>query len=139
MRHREVPVQVTAWVDEGIADLVIALNAMPDVLTLDSCQEDPDGWARVTFCTHENAGLRDMMEFLANVIGDQEWREQVRLSMWGGCDEDTLVADLGCPPGLVPSLAGILRSNANRTTPFSHGTAHTAPRSWTVRRCHPGT
>jgi hypothetical protein len=29
MPHREIPVRVTAWVDEGIADLVTALNEVP--------------------------------------------------------------------------------------------------------------
>ena len=73
MAHREVPVQVTAWVDEGIADLVMALNAVPGVMTLDSCQEDPDGVARVTFCTHENAAIRETVDHLADVIGGQVW------------------------------------------------------------------
>ena len=36
--HHEVPVKVTAWVDEGIAPLVLALNELPGVQTLDSCQ-----------------------------------------------------------------------------------------------------
>jgi len=49
---------VTAWVDEGVADLVVALNAVPGVETLDSCQEDPgDGLASVMFCTHDEAEL----------------------------------------------------------------------------------
>ena len=51
MPHREVPVQVTAWVDEGVAELVTALNAVPGVMTLDSCEERDDGRASVMFCT----------------------------------------------------------------------------------------
>jgi hypothetical protein len=61
MPHREIPVQVTAWVDEGIADLVVALNAVPGVITLDSCQEGPDGLARVSFCSYEQAMLREIV------------------------------------------------------------------------------
>lgn len=137
MPHREIPVQVNAWVDEGIAELVTALNLFPGVMTLDSCQEDADGRARVTFCTHDNAAIRATLDHLATAIDAQEWRQMVSLSLWAGCDGDTLAADLGCPPGLVGDLAGALRVNASRTTTFSHGTARTAPRSWTVRHCHP--
>lgn len=138
MAHREIPVQVTAWVDEGVAELVLALNAVPGVMTLDSCQEDPDGLARVTFCTHENAEIRRTVDRLANIIGGQPWAHQVNLSLWAGCDGETLVADLFCPPPLVPVLAGEVQANAARTSPSSCGTARTAPRSWTVHRCHLG-
>ena len=134
--HREIPVKVTAWVDEGIADLVIALNEVPGVETLDSCQEGPDGLARVTFCAHENAALCHTAGHLADAIDSHAWASQVNLSLWGGCDDETLVADLVCPPSMVPALARAIRSNAGRMSLSAHGTACTAPRSWTVRRCH---
>jgi hypothetical protein len=38
--HKEVQVKVNALVDEGIAALVIALNSIDGVITLDSCEED---------------------------------------------------------------------------------------------------
>jgi len=38
--HVEVPIRVTAWVDEGIAPLVLAMNRFEEVVTLDSCQGD---------------------------------------------------------------------------------------------------
>ena len=38
--HREVPVKVNAWVDEGIADLVSALSEIEGLVTLESCQGD---------------------------------------------------------------------------------------------------
>ena len=37
-RHKEVPVKVNAFVDEGIADLVQALSEMPGLVTMESCQ-----------------------------------------------------------------------------------------------------
>lgn len=40
--HRTVAVQVWVEVDEGIADMVRALNAMPGVRTYASCQGYPD-------------------------------------------------------------------------------------------------
>lgn len=36
--HKEIPVQVWADVDEGIADMVIYLNTIPGVRTMSSCQ-----------------------------------------------------------------------------------------------------
>lgn len=40
--HREVPVKVNAWVDEGIADLVLALSELTGLETLESCQGEVD-------------------------------------------------------------------------------------------------
>jgi|SRR6266487_1857576 len=99
MPHHEIPVQVTAWVDEGVADLVTALNAVPGAITLDSCQEDHQtGLARVWFCTHDEAMLYDTVSRMAGVIGGGR-RERVTLSLWWGSDDASAVADLACPPG----------------------------------------
>jgi hypothetical protein len=38
MGHREVPIKVNAWVDEGIAPLVAALNEFEGLQTVESCQ-----------------------------------------------------------------------------------------------------
>lgn len=38
MRHKQVPVQVNAFVDEGVAELVEALSKVPGLVTLESCQ-----------------------------------------------------------------------------------------------------
>jgi hypothetical protein len=35
-KHREVPVKLNAWVDEGIADLVAALSQVDGLVTLES-------------------------------------------------------------------------------------------------------
>ena len=37
-RHKELPVKVNAFVDEGIADLVRALSDVPSLVTMESCQ-----------------------------------------------------------------------------------------------------
>ena len=124
MSHREVPVQVTAWVDEGVAELVAALNAVPDVMTLDSCQERPDGRASVIFCTHDRAMLYDAVGRIARIIGAGQ-RENVTLSLWWGSDDAPAVADLTCPPSLVLNIAQQLRTNAARMTPSACGSADT--------------
>jgi hypothetical protein len=47
--HTEIPVKVNAWVDEGVAPLILALNEFADLVTLDSCQGDQDRPAYVYF------------------------------------------------------------------------------------------
>lgn len=116
MPHREIPVRVTAWVDEGVAELVKALNAMPGLMTLSSCQEGPDGLARVSFCTHDDAkSLYGLVFRVAQIVGAGR-REAVTLAIWWGADDAPPVADLACPPGLVSAVADSLRSSAVRTT-----------------------
>jgi hypothetical protein len=121
MRHREIPVRVTAWVDEGVADLVVALNAVPGVLTLDSCQEGPDGQARVTFCTHDQAMLRETVRQMGAIIDGQPWRAHVTLALWAGCDDDPPVANITCRPPLVSPVARELRASAYRMTALRRG------------------
>jgi hypothetical protein len=60
-QHREVPVKVNAWVDEGIADLVSALSEIDGLVTLESCQGDSGCSAFVIF---QYGGWRDVGEFL---------------------------------------------------------------------------
>jgi hypothetical protein len=139
MTHREIAVKVTAWVDEVIAPLVVALNEVPGVVTLDSCQEDPDGLARVTFCTHDDAAIQKTLDFLWVGVSAREWCDEIQLSLWGGCDDTAHVADLACPPGLVQALGDTIRSTGARMTPFSGDSGCRAPGSWTVHRCHPPT
>ena len=47
--HPTKLIKVNAWVDEGLAPLVSALNEIPGVVTLDSCQENQWGSAHVFF------------------------------------------------------------------------------------------
>lgn len=54
--HREIPVKVNAFVDEGIAPLVVALNEFGGVVTVDSC-EGRDGMSTSTLSTPKNTRL----------------------------------------------------------------------------------
>lgn len=36
--HKQVPVKVTAYVDEGIKELIEILNSIPEVCTIESCE-----------------------------------------------------------------------------------------------------
>ena len=49
MSHIEVAVKVTAFVDEGVAPLVEALNATNRILTVSSCQGDGQSPSHVYF------------------------------------------------------------------------------------------
>lgn len=50
--HSEVLVKVNAWVDSGVAPLVVALSSRPELVTVDSCQESSDpAAAYVAFVT----------------------------------------------------------------------------------------
>lgn len=115
--------------DEGIAPLVTALNDVPGILTLDSCQQSPDGLARVTFCTHDNQALPRIVERMAYFFERRGWQERATLRLWAGCDGDTLAADLYCQPALVSALAGEIRVSAYRMNPSPGDTADTEPRS----------
>lgn len=115
--HREVPVRVNAWVDEGVADLVVALNAIPGVKTLDSCQEDPrHGLASVMFCTHDEGELYATVGRLAQVIATGP-RGQVSLSVMWGSDDAPAIADLRCPLERLSAVAGAVRASAARMMP----------------------
>lgn len=129
MTHREIPVRVTAWVDEGVADLVLALNVWPGLLTLDSCEADyRTGSARVSFCTHERGQIAALLPRLAAAIHSHGLDDRVELAMWPPCDDDLPGADITCPSSLVPAVAQALSSCA-RTRQLPHGRDGTAPRS----------
>lgn len=129
MAHREIPIQVTAWVDEGVADLVVALNAVPGVETLDSCQEDPGhGLASVMFCTHHEADLYDTVSLIARAIGSGP-RDQVTLSLSWGSDDAPAIADLQCPLERVGVIADRVRVNAFRMSASACGSDDRLPRS----------
>jgi hypothetical protein len=116
MPHREIPVQVTAWIDEGVADLVVALNAWPGVITLDSCEADyRTGRARVSFCTYDRATVFDVLPRLAVAVGGHGLAEHVALTPWPDRDDDLPGADITCPSPLVSAVAKAL-ANAARTT-----------------------
>lgn len=70
MPHVEEPTKVNAWVDRGVRSLVEAMNAFPEVLTLDSC-EDRKGRAYVYFRVRgATEATPRFVEKLAGALGD---------------------------------------------------------------------
>lgn len=131
MEHREIPVKVTAWVDEGIASLVSALNEFEEIVTLDSCQGGDEHGAYVLFAYEGEAEAG--MEFargLARRLSHDPARYLLRVEWQDGSTEPLF--ELACPPDQTDDLAEAISSY--RTTPSADGTACRAPRS---SRAHP--
>lgn len=63
--HKQVGLKLNAFVDEGIAPLVAALNSFAGVLTLESCQRDAGGEAYVSFQFGE--GWHQLGEFVGRL------------------------------------------------------------------------
>ena len=70
--HIEVPVKVNAYVDEGIAPLVEALNGFLGVVTLDSCEGSGDSHAYVHFAIRgDSTGTFSFVQHLSAGLGRQ--------------------------------------------------------------------
>lgn len=66
--HKEIAIKVTAFVDEGIAPLVLALNEIPDLVTLESCEASgpmQEAWV----CFEYGTGWTDLAELLQRISG----------------------------------------------------------------------
>ena len=105
------PVKVTAWVDQGIAPLVEALNRYPNLVTCESCQQDSDGNAYVLFTVFSEAELFTEASKLAGIVSEiPESRAVLAVEWWYG--SDTPLIRLRCPPADVQPLADVLASHA---------------------------
>lgn len=140
MSHVEVPIKVTAWVDEGVAPLVRALNEYPGVVTVDSCQCDSrDGKARVDFTTHDD-GLGALVEHMAADLATmKDCPAVLSLGWWYGGEDP--IACLRCPPTEAGRVAEHLTESVSgaRMTPCPRDTSCTALHSSTTRRDRPRT
>jgi hypothetical protein len=101
--HTEIPVKVNAWVDEGIAPLVEALNEFEHVSTAASCEDDQSAFRRGAYVmfSYEGGDVAGFASGLAATIDEQavlqiEWRL--------GEDQPPLLT-LSCPPDHVRNLA----------------------------------
>lgn len=108
--HREVWVKVNAPVDEGIADLVSALNEIGGLETLASCQgHGPQCPAYVIFRLGE---WRDCGEFLFEKLlaaMDTDLRSDVALSIMA-YDTTHCRGRISMPPEAVGTVARLVTS-----------------------------
>lgn len=102
--HTEVPVKVTAWIDAGIAPLVKAMNELPDVVTLQSCQGRPGRSAYVYFTTHggTTADLVETVEHWTAGLGEDA-NFLFRIEWLPGTK--TPLAQLLLPPSQIETVA----------------------------------
>lgn len=107
--HREVPVMVNAWVDEGVAPLVIALNGVDRLVTVDSC-EGTDGPAHVMFGYQGPddrfvAVVAELARVLAANACGAEYRLQLQWANGGEHPLATLLVFPAFMPEVVDALA----------------------------------
>jgi hypothetical protein len=135
-QHQEIPIKVNAWVDEGIAPLVTALNKFDDLMTMCSCEDD-DGRGYVMFAcrgdSHSNA------LFAAEITRElRDTAQDLQYSLvlnWESGSEDDPVLTLSCPRNLIPLLARAVSAVAHKRASGSD-TTDTEPRSSRVHRAH---
>jgi hypothetical protein len=114
MSHREIPIKVTAWIDEGVVPLVLALNEFEDVMTLDSCEGGDSELAYVYFCHRGDARTAalfatDLAAFLAP---HAEAADYTLTARWQpGTGEP--VFKLACPTADSTALARVLRESVS--------------------------
>jgi len=126
--HAEIPVKVNAWVDEGIAPLVEALNEFERVWTAASCENDASPsltpYAAYVMFSYQGSGAEatlfgaKLVEALGESIPfclETDWR----------AENDGPVLTISCPPDQVSDLAAALRKVAEP----SDGKARTELRS----------
>jgi hypothetical protein len=148
--HRQVAVKVNAQADEGVAPLVEALSAVPNVITTSSCEGDEDRGvdAWVAFVVGED--WRELGEFvraLSTALGrDDSVNDQpFTLSVEWYAGGNTPAGYLRMPRQHVTALAESIRSaasvvaevtNACRTLPCLCDTERTGSHSSTGSRPH---
>lgn len=113
--HHEIPVKVTAWVDEGVAPLVGALNAHPRVITLDSCEGGPDTPAHVFFSFRGDG--REAALFAAEIgaaLAPHERDADYSLSAEWRPGADGPVLRIDCPTAHISRLARALSEACGR-------------------------
>ncbi len=110
--------KVTGWVDAGVAPLVAALNEFRQVMTLDSCERDPERGAYVLFRCRDTEPLRFVAELAASLSPHEAADYSLTAEWRPGADEPLI--ELACPPDQVEPLARLI--SACRTTACACGT-----------------
>jgi hypothetical protein len=111
VNHRERPVKVTAWVDEGVVPLVLALNEHEHIATVDSCEGDDEIGASVFFiCRGGPAASASFAARLGTALGAHKppLPFRLRLEWLEGTDEPMM--ELVCPRDAVERVAQAVSS-----------------------------
>ena len=112
--HKEIQVKVNAFVDEGVAPLVLALNSIEGVITLDSCERDAtSGEASVYFQYGTDwQGLASLVEALSRALRSLNLCCGFSVSLeWLGSN-DRPRAHLSVKPEHMADVAAAIRPEA---------------------------
>lgn len=127
-QHKQVPVKVTAYVDEDIKELVELLNQIPKACTIESCQGSDAHWATVeldyavNYANDEQVDLIEVVNFAdrlwafisQNIRNDIEC-DAVSIGIeWHSRHTPTIV--LRIEPHYIDKLVNILRPLCNERT-----------------------
>ncbi len=86
-KHTEIPIKVNAWVDKDIAPLVLALNEINCIITVDSCQGIGSSPASVFFKYAGNSEL-SFLHYFAKLLGNEvKCNYELRMSWLTGSTE----------------------------------------------------
>ena len=116
--HKQMWVKVNAHVDEGVAGLVGALSAFPQLQTIESCQGTVPKGAWVCFRYGEDRpdACYDLAKFVVGYLGPGLAREvgdladvSISISTWGRAQGEIAVR-----PGAMPRCLKALRKLARR-------------------------
>ena len=119
--HIEVPIKVNAYVDEGIAPLVEALNGFLGVVTLDSCEGSGDSHGYVHFAIRgDSTGTFSFVQHLSAALGRQlpSSSEYSVYIEWGDETErpiGRIIVKRGCVDMLAKALKAIARAGSGLT------------------------
>jgi hypothetical protein len=110
--HRQIPIKVNTYVDEGISSLVMALSQIPEVITFESCEGDDDGaWVYFDYGLDSKNGWKrtarfahDLAEFLYTQGGDVE--TDITLTWYGGGRHPYI--SIQTAPNLINDVANLI-------------------------------
>jgi hypothetical protein len=112
--HTQIPIKVNAWVDEGIAPLVEALNGFHGVWTLSSCEDDRSG--RLTpypaYVVFSHQGGRDVSSFGADLMAKLGTAVPCCLQTDWRAENGKPLLTISCPRDRLGDLAAAVRKAA---------------------------
>ncbi len=115
--HTEVPVEVIAYVDEGVAPLVAAINKIPGLYTLDSCEGNGNEMAYCYVAHRGSTGeFASMLADIASALRSEvDACCEYRISLEWIPGNDTPMGRIASQRAFVDPLAGALSELAART------------------------
>jgi len=98
--HRQVPAKVTAYVDEGIKELIEVLNSIDGVHTSSSCEGDDDEYAEIymDYKQPSEGSYKDSAEFADRMkrilLKDDLWEVRISLVWLGSRTEPAIIIEM---------------------------------------------